>query len=298
MVVAPNWLGDCGDVAAGAAGAPAGASAGRPRGARAAGAGAIFPRRRERGRGRRTVGDLSEMLGGCARGRFAEAWLLPNSFRSALAPWLAGIPERIGYDTDCRGPLLTRALAGAAPDRAPASRLRRASSVARHRAGPRGAASARAGKGAGPRRVRRSMPRASIATAPWRFWRRARRSAWTKRWPPERFGALGDLLAAQRTRLRGRHRPRRGGARRGRGRRRARAAARPRRGPRSGGARRALLSLRAGRRGQRLGPDASGRRGRHSGRRLLRPDRPGTHRLRPELPPGSSTATSSAPPAT
>src|SRR5205823_3807066 len=39
--------------------------------------------------------------------RFGEAWLLPNSFRSALAPWLAGIPERIGYDTDGRGALLT-----------------------------------------------------------------------------------------------------------------------------------------------------------------------------------------------
>src|SRR6476646_10346416 len=43
-------------------------------------------------------------------GRFAEAWLLPNSFRSALAPWLARIPERVGYDTDHRRPLLTRAL--------------------------------------------------------------------------------------------------------------------------------------------------------------------------------------------
>ena len=35
-----------------------------------------------------------------------EAWVLPNSLRSALAPFLAGIPERIGYDTDRRGVLL------------------------------------------------------------------------------------------------------------------------------------------------------------------------------------------------
>src|SRR5438552_3493055 len=47
---------------------------------------------------------------GLAAGRFAEAWLLPNSFRSALAPRLAGIPERIGYDTDRRRRLLTQAL--------------------------------------------------------------------------------------------------------------------------------------------------------------------------------------------
>src|SRR5438552_9234798 len=47
---------------------------------------------------------------GLRAGRFAEAWLLPNSFRSALAPRLAGIPERIGYDTDRRRRLLTQAL--------------------------------------------------------------------------------------------------------------------------------------------------------------------------------------------
>jgi heptosyltransferase-2 len=44
------------------------------------------------------------------RGGFREAWLLPNSFRSALLPFLAGIPERIGYSTDGRRPLLTHAL--------------------------------------------------------------------------------------------------------------------------------------------------------------------------------------------
>src|SRR5258708_13464825 len=47
---------------------------------------------------------------GLRAGRFAEAWLLPNSFRSAVAPRLAGIPQRIGYDTDRRRPLLTHPL--------------------------------------------------------------------------------------------------------------------------------------------------------------------------------------------
>jgi heptosyltransferase-2 len=36
--------------------------------------------------------------------------LLPNSFRSALRLVLAGVPQRWGYRTDCRGPLLTRAI--------------------------------------------------------------------------------------------------------------------------------------------------------------------------------------------
>ena len=46
---------------------------------------------------------------------FDTALLLPNSFRSALIALRAGIPDRWGYPTDWRGPLLTRAV-----DRAPA----------------------------------------------------------------------------------------------------------------------------------------------------------------------------------
>jgi lipopolysaccharide heptosyltransferase II len=42
------------------------------------------------------------------RGGFDAAVLLPNSFASAYRVWMAGIPERWGYATDGRGPLLTR----------------------------------------------------------------------------------------------------------------------------------------------------------------------------------------------
>ena len=43
--------------------------------------------------------------------RFDAALLLPNSFHAALVAFRAGIPERWGYRADCRGPLLTRAVA-------------------------------------------------------------------------------------------------------------------------------------------------------------------------------------------
>jgi heptosyltransferase-2 len=49
------------------------------------------------------LGDVSALR----RERCDEAWLLPNSFRSAVAPFLAGIPTRLGYSTDGRRWLLT-----------------------------------------------------------------------------------------------------------------------------------------------------------------------------------------------
>jgi heptosyltransferase-2 len=42
------------------------------------------------------------------RGAFDAAVLLPNSFRAALEVFMAGVPERWGYATECRGLLLTR----------------------------------------------------------------------------------------------------------------------------------------------------------------------------------------------
>lgn len=41
---------------------------------------------------------------------YDRAYILPPSFGAALAPWWAGIPERIGGDSDFRRPLLTRAV--------------------------------------------------------------------------------------------------------------------------------------------------------------------------------------------
>jgi heptosyltransferase-2 len=43
------------------------------------------------------------------RNSYTRCFILPNSFKSALVPWLARIPRRIGYAGEARAPLLTEA---------------------------------------------------------------------------------------------------------------------------------------------------------------------------------------------
>jgi len=51
--------------------------------------------------------------------RFDAAILLQNAFDAALIAWMAGIPERIGYSRDGRGPLLTRPISVPEPGEIP-----------------------------------------------------------------------------------------------------------------------------------------------------------------------------------
>ncbi|MEO8593609.1 MAG: lipopolysaccharide heptosyltransferase II [Candidatus Solibacter sp.] len=57
------------------------------------------------------LGARREFAAGLRAQRFDGAILLQNAFDAALIAWLAEIPERIGYDRDARGLLLTRAVA-------------------------------------------------------------------------------------------------------------------------------------------------------------------------------------------
>jgi heptosyltransferase-2 len=195
VVVAPNWLGDC----VMALPVLRAIRRARPEGGLAVlarrGVAALF---RSEGSADAVL-ERSGLFGDARRlraGRFAEAWLLPNSFRSAIAPWLAGIPERIGYDTDRRGRLLTHALP---PPRPTEHQLRDYDALLQSRGiapdleAPRLSVAAKALdhavsalEAAG---LDRDEPLALLAPGA--------AFGWTKRWPAERYGALGDLLAAR-----------------------------------------------------------------------------------------------------
>jgi heptosyltransferase-2 len=64
----------------------------------------------QRGHGPGRIGNLLGVGWRLRREKFQLALVLPNSLSSAIVTWLAGVPERLGYSTDGRGWLLTHRL--------------------------------------------------------------------------------------------------------------------------------------------------------------------------------------------
>jgi heptosyltransferase-2 len=144
----------------------------------------------------RTASGLLADFGAVSRAGFSEAWLLPSSFRSALVPYLARIPDRFGYAGDGRTALLTRALP---PPPRTDHQLRDYDPLLRSRGiepdpdPPRLPVPAEAAELADAALSRAGLPRdgSLVLIAPGAAF------AWTKRWPPDRFGRLADVLAAR-----------------------------------------------------------------------------------------------------
>lgn len=131
-----------------------------------------------------------------AKGGFGEAWLLPNSFRAALVPFLARIPERIGYASDSRAPLLTGALPP--PPRTDHQlrdydRLLASRGIEPDVAPPRLPVPPESADAAAFALARAGLPpnRPLVLLAPGAAF------GWTKRWPAESFGRLGRLVIEQ-----------------------------------------------------------------------------------------------------
>ena len=126
------------------------------------------------------------------RGRFDTAVLLPNSFAAAATVFAAGIPERWGYATDGRGPLLTRRA------RVPAE-VRGRSQVYYYRAMLAGigltvSASPDVSLRAPTAWSARAAERLG-ADGPWIGLNPGAFFGSAKRWVPERYAAAGERLA-------------------------------------------------------------------------------------------------------
>lgn len=128
-------------------------------------------------------------LGVALRGRYDRAYVLPNSMKSALLPWFARIPVRIGYRGEMRVGLLTERLpdpAGRPPMVAHYSALAGGSPALNER----------------PRlRLSRQVVQAAAAQVgvePGRYWLCAPGAEYgpAKVWPPERYAALARALHA------------------------------------------------------------------------------------------------------
>lgn len=135
------------------------------------------------------------------RGRFDAAYVLPNSIKAALVPWLARIPRRVGYHGEGRWLLLNRRLPNV-PGRPPMVAFYRALADAD---GPRPPPADLHAADTAPR-PRLALPPDAIARAaaacgvePRRYWVFAPGAEYgaAKRWPVAHYAALARRLHAR-----------------------------------------------------------------------------------------------------
>ena len=122
------------------------------------------------------------------RGRFDVAYVLPNSIKSALLPWLAGVPLRVGYHGEGRWLLLNRRIANPAEERPPMVAFYGALAGADFDPG------ARPRLELDPATLQAALARNGLAART--FWAFAPGAEYgrAKRWPPEHYAALARAL--------------------------------------------------------------------------------------------------------
>jgi len=146
-----------------------------------------------------TTGSFRDDVRTIRAGAYDAVALLPNSFGTALQAAIAGVPERWGYATDGRGPLLTRRA------RVPAE-VRGRSEVYYYRAMLAGVGlvvtaspdvTLRCPDEWSARGAALLEDESDGGTAPWIGFCPGAAFGSAKRWLPERYSAVGDFLARQ-----------------------------------------------------------------------------------------------------
>ncbi|WP_326535240.1 lipopolysaccharide heptosyltransferase II [Pseudorhodoferax sp.] len=124
------------------------------------------------------------------RGRFDNAYVLPNSAKSALLPFLAGIPRRIGYLGEVRVGLLTHRLRNPAKGERPPM-------VAFYSAlsGERGVEADRPRLLLPPAQIDAVLQAHGLARRGFHVFAPGAEFGPSKRWPPEHYAALAAGLA-------------------------------------------------------------------------------------------------------
>jgi len=128
------------------------------------------------------------------KGQFQRAYVLPNSLKSALLPWLAGIPERIGYAGESRYVLLNRRL----PNPPRGHGVERAPMVAFYSAlsGDADVANDRPELRVSDAQVQSALARQALADKGYYVFAPGAEYGPAKRWPASHFAELATLLDA------------------------------------------------------------------------------------------------------